>query len=117
MKCTAFQQIKPLDAWEHLKHHELVTDYGGAAHGHRLHTWDDGYRMLMRCKTCGGFYLLQASEFHGMEDDDYYTDYFPVDGPEEADELNRLYDGFEIEEKFPERWLMETNGSLCWSPS
>ena len=45
----------------------------------------------------------------------YYTDWFPVHSPEEADLLNQQYDGFAIECDFQGRYLMETNGMLKWS--
>ena len=114
-KCIAFDMKSAFDAWDHMKL-ETVENYGGRAYGHYLHTWDDGERILARCKNCGGYILIQSSEYHGMEDDDYYGDYFPVDSPEEADELNRKYDGWEIETEFPYRYLMTQN--LCviyWS--
>ena len=50
-----------------------------------------------------------------MEDDDYYSDFFPVSSPEEADELNRRYDGYAIERAFPRRYLMKTNHLFGWS--
>ena len=61
--------------------------------------------------------LVQSSEFHSFTDapDGYYTDFFPVSSLEEADELNKKYDGFAIEREFEGRYLMETNGYLKWS--
>ena len=94
--------------------YKVVADYGREAHGHSLHTWDDGKRVLAKCKNCGGYLLIQYSEYHGASDD-YYTDYFPVSSPVEVNEINQKYDGFALEFEFPRRFLMETNGSLCWS--
>ena len=93
-----------------------VTDYGDTCNKHPLYTWDDGHRTLVRCKNCGGYILVQRSEYHSFTDDpdSYYTDLFPVSSPEEADELNRKYDGFAIERKFKGRYLAETNNRICW---
>ena len=77
-------------------------------------TWDDGSRVLIRCKRCGGYILLQLSEFHGMEDDSYYADYFPVSGPCEARWINEKFDGERIEEKFPCRWMI-VDGKPHWN--
>ena len=56
-------------------------------------------------------------EYHSFSDapDGYYTDWFPVDGPEEADRLNREYDGFAIERQFKGRYLCMTNGFIKWA--
>lgn len=62
-----------------------------------LHTWDEGYRTLKKCSKCGNYVLLQASEIHLFGEDVYYTDYIAVDSPEHARELNKKYNGFEIE--------------------
>ncbi len=114
--CICFEMEEAEQALEHLRGYEKVTEYGDEAYGHFLYTWDDGERLLARCKKCGGYILIQRSEYHGFTDDDsYYTDFFPVDSPEEADELNRRYDGFSIEREFPKRYLMRTNGELSWS--
>ncbi len=113
--CICFEMEDAAQALEHMQC-ERVQSYGDEAYGHFLYTWDDGERILVRCKRCGGYILIQKSEYHGFSDDDsYYTDYFPVDSPEEADELNRKYDGFAIETNFPKRYLMRTNGELSWS--
>lgn len=106
-------------AWAHMQF-TIVKDYGDYAYGHFLHTWDDGGRMLAQCKTCGGYILIQRSEYHSFSedsDDGYYSDYFPVDGPEAAEELNRKYDGCRIETDFPSRYLCRTNLKVHWSRS
>ncbi len=115
--CRAFKMTDPDEALAHIgQNWEPVASYGDYAYGHWLHTWDDGSRILGRCRACGGCILLQCSEFHSMMDDDsYYRDYFPVDGADEADALNRAHDGFSLEQHFPGRWLMVTNGRAAWS--
>ena len=114
--CIAFELADPKEAYDHLNY-ELVEDYGDYAYGHYLHTWDDGHRFLARCRGCGGYILIQCSEYHSFTDapDGYYTDWFPVKAPEEADMLNQKFDGFAIEREFEGRYLMETNGKLSWS--
>ena len=104
--CIAFEMEDASKALGHMDL-EIVRNYGRGTPGHPLFTWDDGERILYRCKACGGYVLGQFSEYHGMEDDDYYTDYFPVDGQEEAEALNKKYDGFEIEKSFPKRWMIK----------
>lgn len=113
-ECIAFQIRDAKEAMRHMNC-DIVKDYGDYAYGHPLHSWDDGKRYLARCRNCGGYVLVQKSEYHGMQDDDYYTDYFPVSGAEEAEELNRRYDGFAIERLFTKRYLMMTNLRLHWS--
>lgn len=115
-RCEAFEMKDLREAWEHMDY-RIVKDYGDYANGHNLHTWDDGKRLLAKCRTCGGFILIQRSEFHSFSDgdDSYYTDYFPVENEEEAEKYNELYDGFEIERRFPGRYLCMTNLRLHWS--
>lgn len=114
-ECIAFQMQNVTEACTHMKY-GVIINYGGEAYGHNLYTWDDGKRYLARCNNCGGYILVQQSEFHSFSGEDgYYTDYFPVDSPEEADELNKKYDGFKIETMFKKRYLMKTNGRICWS--
>lgn len=115
--CKAFLMDDPRVAHDHINRNwEFVESYGDFAYGHWLHTWDDGKRILGRCKSCGAYILCQRSEFHGMEDDDCYTDYFPVADAAEADALNRSCDGFEIERTFSRRHLLKTNHRFAWSP-
>jgi hypothetical protein len=114
--CEGLFYADPAEAYRHIKI-EKVADYGRSLYGHALYTWDDGCRFLAKCGRCGGYILIQRSEYHSFSDDpdSYYTDFFPVSSPEEADELNRKYSGFAIEREFKERYLTETNGSLGWS--
>ena len=111
--CIAFSMDDAEKAYQHMDR-EQVKDYGSSCGKNILHTWDDGSRVLMRCKNCGGYILLQMSEFHGMEDDAYYADYFPVSGPKEAQMINEQYDGDTIEEKFPHRWMI-ADGHPHWN--
>lgn len=105
--CIAFQMENAVDAWKHLyKKSREVVNYGDRFESNWLHTWDEGERILYHCETCGGYYLLQTSEFHGRQDA-FYSDYFPVTGPEEAEELNRRWDGWQIETEFPGRFLAQ----------
>ena len=114
--CIAFSLKDAKEAMQHMKEREVIERYGGQCNGHLLHTWDDGESILFKCKNCGGYILVQLSEFHGMEDAEYYADYFPVSSPNEAMELNQKYDGFEIENNFPSRYLMvEGFGLPHWS--
>ena len=111
--CIGFSMDDAEKACRHMDT-ERIKDYGDTCGKNRLHTWDDGRRVLMRCKNCGGYILLQVSEFHGMEDDGYYVDYFPVSGPREAQLINEKYNGEKIEEEFPHRWLI-ADGHPHWS--
>ena len=114
--CGAFLMEDANTAAEHIgENWEPVEDYGDYAYGHWLHVWDEGGRRLGRCKACGAYILRQKSEYHGWEDDDYYTDWFPVADAAEADELNRLYGGYELERNYPGRYLMRTNSVYGWS--
>ena len=115
--CIGFKMKDAVEAFEHMDL-QVVESYGDYAYGHILHTWDDGERYLCRCKNCGGYVLIQNSEFHCMTDgdDSYYHDRFPVDSPEEADELNRKYDGFQIEFDSGIRYLIG-DGGPHWSVS
>lgn len=98
--CIAFEMKDANEAAKHLSGYEVIKDYGDQAYGHCLHTWDDGERILAKCPKCGGYILIQQSEFHSFTDgdDSYYRDYFPVSGEEDADEMNQKYDGFALEE-------------------
>lgn len=111
--CAAFAMKDAQAAYEHLSDYKVVQHYGDGKQGHWFHTWDDGYRHLGICPKCHGFILVQRSEYHG-EEDSYYGDYFPVSGPAEADEVNKKYDGWEIEEHFPGRYLIENGGPASW---
>ena len=111
--CVGFSMEDAEKAYEHMDK-ELVKDYGYICGKNILHTWDDGHRALLRCKNCGGYILFQFSEFHGMDDDCYYVDYFPVTGPKEAQEINEKYNGENVEEEFRQRWMID-DGRPQWN--
>lgn len=109
--CKGFEMEDAAAAFEHFKGNlELVEDYGDECGGRWLHAWDDGGRSLLKCRACGGYALLQRSEYHGPDSDSYYRDYFPVSGPEEAAELNERLDGTSIEDEFEGRYLIQDGG-------
>ena len=66
---------------------------------HWNYTWDDGRRILQRCRECGGLLLRQSSAYHSFSDspDGYYSDWIPVRDAEEAELLNILMDETEFE--------------------
>ncbi len=93
-RCKAFGMKDAQAAWEHMDL-EILKDYGDEAYGHLLHVWDDGKRLLARCRKCGGYVLVQKSEYHDFtgDEDSYYTDWFFLESAEEAEKLNRRYSG------------------------
>ena len=114
--CIGFSMKDPVEAYCHMDL-EPIEEYGSQAYGNILHTWDAGERFLCRCKNCGGYVLVQQSEYHDMSggNDCYYTDYFPVESPEAADDLNRKYDGFDIEFESGIRFLIPDFPIPHWS--
>ena len=111
-KCICYTIKDVEDAFSHIKL-DIIKDYGSVLYNNVLHTWDDGKRLLAKCKTCGGYLLIQMSEFHSFSgDDSYYDDYFPIDSPDVADELNKKYNGYEIEKCFTECFICKTNNKL-----
>lgn len=106
--CAAFAMQDAQAAYEHLSDYKVVKHYGKGEF-----VGSEGYRHLGRCPKCGGFLLVQRSELHG-DVDDYYADFFSVNGPADADAINDKFDGESIEEKFPMKYLIETNGRIAW---
>ena len=116
IKCEAFK-MNADDALRHIRNNwEVVEDFGDFKYDHPLHTWDDGKRILGKCKECGQLILLQKSEYHDFNngDDSSYVDYFAVSSIEEADELNKRFDGYDLEFECDKKWLCVTNGKSCW---
>lgn len=111
--CKAFSIQDPNEAYDHMKL-TPVMQYGKSAYNHPLHMWDTGERYLCKCENCGGYVLVQDSEYHGIEDDDYYTNYIEVDSPEAADEINKKYSGSELEMKSDIKYLARTGNKLVW---
>lgn len=111
--CAAFAMQDAQAAYEHLSAYKVVKHYGEGKQEHWYHTWDEGYRHLGVCPKCHGFILVQRSEYHG-EEDSYYGDFFPVTGPDEAESLNAKFDGWEIEDHFHGRFLIENGGPASW---
>ena len=115
-KCIAFDMKNPHEALNHIrKNWKLIKRYDNNKYDHPLYTFDDGFRVLGLCKECNKYILLQSSEFHSFSSEDsYYDDYFPISSKEEAEELNKKYDGFEIEKSFGKKWLCITNSHCNW---
>ncbi len=99
---------------------EVVEDYGDTycdSDGnavHYLHSWDDGCRMLVRCRKCGALFLMQKSEFHSLKEDRYYIDYFAISSREEALVLNAAYDGFAMERSYKGARLWSVDDHWLW---
>lgn len=111
--CVGFDLPTAAEAYEHFHGMlEELWDYGDKCNENNLHTWDDGGRKLCLCHDCGGLVLVQKSEYHGEKNDDHYTDYFPVDSVQEAEQLNELYGGFEIETKWEGKKIFVSNGHV-----
>jgi hypothetical protein len=111
--CVGFDLPTAVEAHKHFHGMlEELWDYGDKCNENVLHTWDDGGRKLCRCHDCGGLVLVQKSEYHGQENDDYYTDYFPVDSVQEAEQLNELYGGWAIEKEWSRKKVFVSNGHV-----
>jgi hypothetical protein len=104
----------------HRAHFEIVERYGDACRNwrgkkHRLHAWDAGERMLLRCTRCGALFLAQYSEFHGLEEDACHTDLFPVESREAALACNRVYDGWAMQRKYRGIRLWDSRDGWRWN--
>ena len=101
---------------------EFVKGYGDETKledGTLLHDnyeCDEGYRVLLHCKSCGVLLLCQVSSYFSMSDgpDGYYEDIIPVWSEEEADLLNTLLGPGEFEDH-PFRHLRGSNHEYCWT--
>ena len=104
--CIAFEMKDAKKAYKHFDL-EIIESMGETYEGINLHVWTDRERILHRCKRCGGYILTQIDEIHDIEFGDYYyCDHFPVSGSEEAKKINQNYNGFQIEESFPGKWMI-----------
>ena len=79
---------------------------------------DEGERFLTRCNACGGLVLVQhsmqdASLMFFDESNEYYWDLIPVATPEEADLLNILWDGEDLNQ-CSVRHLQREDGRYYW---
>ena len=101
---------------------ETVKDYGDylsledRTTLHWNYVWDDGDRTLCRCRSCGGLFIAQNSEYHSFSDspDGYYFDMVPVASVEEADLLNILWSASELE-NYPFRHIRANNLDYFWT--
>ena len=105
--CTFYQQDAQLAA----KSMDLSWVKG---YGDEGYVFDEGGRTLYRCKKCGCLLLNQRSEYHGLEDDDHYCDYYPVASVEDADRIHRQYGAMVISSCTKDRYLLGTNGKYSW---
>ncbi len=114
--CHAFDEEDPQKAYDCLSDIEPVKEYGRTWNGKRLYICDTGERTLCRCKICGGYVLVQASEYHNpVGDDTEFYDYIPVSDELEAEEINDMYDGESLARKSKIRYLQYTHGKAVWS--
>ena len=108
--CRGFGMENAVEAFGHfIGNLETVADYGAWCGAKQLYTWDDEGRILLRCKKCGGYVLEQRSDVIDRVADSFYVCFFPVSGPEEAAELNRRYDGYDIMRKFGRKFILKAN--------
>lgn len=114
--CHAFDEEDPQKAYDCLSDIESVKEYGRTWNEKRLYICDTGERTLCRCKICGGYVLVQASEYHNpIGDDTEFYDYIPVSDELEAEEINDMYDGESLARKSKIRYLQYTHGKAVWS--
>ena len=121
--CCIFEYPSIEEAVQNMQF-EIIEDYGDAycnpdgSVKHYLHTWDDGYRRLVRCTKCGSLFLYQSSEFHSVNSDydRFYSDYYPVSCREEARMCNEKYNGYKLEEEYSKKgiYILKTNGKWSW---
>lgn len=70
-----------------------------------LYRWDDGkrgVRQLVQCRVCSTLYLVQAYHLHKFSEqkDTLFEDYYVVKDEQQADHLNRIYTGLQLEHAF-----------------
>ncbi|MBQ8780757.1 MAG: hypothetical protein IJZ72_03695 [Oscillospiraceae bacterium] len=69
-----------------------------------LYRWDDGkngYRKLVRCRECGGLYIVQSYRLNkfSANADVQYEDWYAVNDEAQTDLLNQKYTGVQLEHK------------------
>ena len=106
-RCHIFSMEDPKEAYEATGHADIVQRWPD------LYDFDDGCRNLCCCKTCGRYFLAQYSEYHGFDDDSFYADYYPVSGPDMAQEL-AAFSPLGLESTFSGKWLSKTNSKIYW---
>ena len=105
--CIAFRINDPEVAYMHINMNgaEVVKDYGNYAYDHFMSDGKNGWRKLLRCKTCHGMYLVQKTSENDKDGSKENVTYFPVKSIHGADELCIKYDGMEILYYFDDRFL------------
>ena len=116
--CAAFYMEEADEAYRHIRENFVfLKSYGDFAYGHTLYVYEEGKRVLGRCKACDRLILVQNSEYHSHsaeDDDSYYSDYYPLEKESDAEELNRRYNGNVLERRFEGRFLSVTNYHPVW---
>ncbi len=82
-----------------------------------LFRWDDGkngVRRLVRNRESGTMYLVQAYHLNKFSEqkDTLFEDYYPVKDEREADHLNRIYTGIQLEHKMKPEFTIQ-RGTNC----
>ena len=67
-----------------------------------LYRWDDGkdgFRKLVRCKSCGAYFVVQCYKLNKFSENHnkLYEDWYLVENEISADKLNQRYTGSELE--------------------
>jgi len=76
-----FSLVEEYDRWDYIPHY--------------IHKWDVGGRELLKCRKCGKYVLHQNSEWHRSLDD-FEDLYIPIQGHDEAIEINKTFNGYDI---------------------
>ncbi|MBQ8541638.1 MAG: hypothetical protein IJ435_09230 [Clostridia bacterium] len=70
-----------------------------------LFRWDDGkdgYRQLVKCKSCNAYFLVQCYRLSKFADGEgrMHRDWYAIRDEKDADVLNAKYTGMELERNF-----------------
>lgn len=120
--CCIFSYEDAPTAIKHFKY-EVIKDFGEKVYNddgsikHYTYMWDEGGRMVIRCKRCGAIFLHQWSEYHRFTEgaDSYYDDYFLVRDLDEAILLNNTFSVFDLETKFKGSRLWTSEDVWVWN--